>query len=353
MYTHLVGDANSTAHDRLFDDFNIGGYPTLFVDGGAEVDIAYPSQANYRSRIETCGARVVPTLDVKVAVEWLGDADLRVTAAVGFNGPANLGPSGLWLYCEDVLGDPDKDYMFEVSCGDPEGDAVQYQFDWGDEISEWLGPYAPDQVEKVYHEWSSVGLYQVRTRARDILGDTTDWSDPHVILINHLPLPPGLIGVETGTPGVEYLFEASTTDADGHQLMYQWDWDGGPLEPPEGPYPSGEVCAVTRTFDDVGVYEIRVKARDDLMSWSDWSDPLVVTIATSCCTLPGDVNDDGVGPDISDLVYLVNFMFKQGAAPPCDVHADINGDEVGPDISDLVFLVNFMFKQGTAPAACP
>ena len=31
----------------------------------------------------------------------------------------------------------------------------------------------------------------------------------------------------------------------------------------------------------------------------------------------GDVNDDGVGPDIADLVYLVDYMFNGGPAPPC------------------------------------
>ncbi len=82
---------------------------------------------------------------------------------------------------------------------------------------------------------------------------------------------------------------------------------------------------------------------------------------TSCCLLRADINHDGVGPDISDLVYLVSYMFSGGAAPPCEdppgsgyyAEADINGDGAGPDISDLVYLVSYMFSGGPAPVACP
>jgi hypothetical protein len=71
-----------------------------------------------------------------------------------------------------------------------------------------------------------------------------------------------------------------------------------------------------------------------------------------CCANRGDINHDGVGPDISDLVALVDFMFGGGEAPPCLDEADINGDGVGPDISDLVALVDFMFGGGAPPVPC-
>ena len=79
-----------------------------------------------------------------------------------------------------------------------------------------------------------------------------------------------------------------------------------------------------------------------------------------CCIAPvrGDVQLDGApgetGVDISDLVYLVNYMFKQGPEPPCWPEADVNATGVeAVDVADLVYLVNYMFKEGPAPAACP
>ncbi|HOP07532.1 MAG TPA: hypothetical protein PLF13_09600 [candidate division Zixibacteria bacterium] len=80
-----------------------------------------------------------------------------------------------------------------------------------------------------------------------------------------------------------------------------------------------------------------------------------------CCRLVGDVNHDGAGPDISDLVYIVSYMFQGGPEPPCKLtlgseyfpECDINGSGYGPDITDLVYLVSYMFQGGPAPAPCP
>ena len=72
-----------------------------------------------------------------------------------------------------------------------------------------------------------------------------------------------------------------------------------------------------------------------------------------CCNIRADINHDGTGPDIVDLVYLVNYMFNSGPPPPCVEEADINGDgSVGPDIADLVYLVNYMFNGGPPPVPC-
>ncbi|MDH4035067.1 MAG: hypothetical protein OEV80_14855, partial [candidate division Zixibacteria bacterium] len=59
--------------------------------------------------------------------------------------------------------------------------------------------------------------------------------------------------------------------------------------------------------------------------------------------------------DISDLVYLVDYMFTGGPAPPCPNEADIDGSGGDPpiDISDLVYLVDYMFTGGPEPPACP
>jgi hypothetical protein len=74
-----------------------------------------------------------------------------------------------------------------------------------------------------------------------------------------------------------------------------------------------------------------------------------------CCEIRGDINHDG-SPiiDIVDLVYMVNYMFKEGPEPICFWEADINGDG-SPiiDIVDLVYMVNYMFKEGPDPVPCP
>lgn len=78
----------------------------------------------------------------------------------------------------------------------------------------------------------------------------------------------------------------------------------------------------------------------------------------SCCFGErGNVNnssDDQI--DISDLLFIVDYMFIPGSdAPVCLEEADINGSGGAPDISDLLFLVDYMFENpaGPAPATCP
>jgi len=73
---------------------------------------------------------------------------------------------------------------------------------------------------------------------------------------------------------------------------------------------------------------------------------------SACCVLIGDINHDGTGPDISDLVYLVTYMFQGGPEPTHLASVDVNGNGVGPDIEDLIFLVTFMFQDGPAPVPC-
>jgi hypothetical protein len=62
----------------------------------------------------------------------------------------------------------------------------------------------------------------------------------------------------------------------------------------------------------------------------------------------GDTNNDG-REDISDAVFLLNFLFNGGRAPPCKAVADINKDG-NRDISDAVFLLRYLFAGSAAPA---
>jgi hypothetical protein len=84
----------------------------------------------------------------------------------------------------------------------------------------------------------------------------------------------------------------------------------------------------------------------ELLSYFDWINPLF------CCEIRADVDYNNSNPDISDLVYLVDFMFNGGLAPICWQASDINGDLAGPDISDLVYLVDYMFNGGSQPPNC-
>jgi len=62
----------------------------------------------------------------------------------------------------------------------------------------------------------------------------------------------------------------------------------------------------------------------------------------------GDVNGDGV-IDISDVVYLLNYLFINGPAPDPLWLGDATCDGL-VDASDLVYLLNYLFAHGPAPS---
>ena len=72
-----------------------------------------------------------------------------------------------------------------------------------------------------------------------------------------------------------------------------------------------------------------------------------------CCQLRADVNQDVIGGDSSDRVYLSNHMFSSGPEPFCWDEADLDADGDYPNISDLVYLVDFMFMGGPVAIPCP
>jgi hypothetical protein len=63
--------------------------------------------------------------------------------------------------------------------------------------------------------------------------------------------------------------------------------------------------------------------------------------------LPGDVNKSGE-VNVVDIVFLINYLFRNGpepAYPPC---ADPNVD-CWVSISDVVYLINYVLKTGASP----
>jgi hypothetical protein len=70
--------------------------------------------------------------------------------------------------------------------------------------------------------------------------------------------------------------------------------------------------------------------------------------ACDCC---GDA--DGVGMvDVSDVVYLISYIFSGGSAPEPLSNGDVNCDSI-VDISDAVYLIAYIFSGGSAPCvAC-
>jgi ankyrin repeat protein len=65
--------------------------------------------------------------------------------------------------------------------------------------------------------------------------------------------------------------------------------------------------------------------------------------------LRGDANMDGK-KTVSDVVFLINYLFKGGPAPNPVYLGDVNCDGK-TTVSDVVYLINYLFKGGSAPCS--
>lgn len=70
-------------------------------------------------------------------------------------------------------------------------------------------------------------------------------------------------------------------------------------------------------------------------------------VGRSCCQIPADANDDGVCNN-ADAIYIVNYVYKGGAVPPCLTAADANYD-CNINIGDAIYIINYIFKGGGQP----
>lgn len=63
--------------------------------------------------------------------------------------------------------------------------------------------------------------------------------------------------------------------------------------------------------------------------------------------ISGDGNGDG-RLDIGDPIYLINFLFRDGPAFPCEDSGDANDDGL-LDLSDATFVIGYLFLGGDPP----
>lgn len=100
------------------------------------------------------------------------------------------------------------------------------------------------------------------------------------------------------------------------------------------------------TGQEEGTYYYKVKAKDQEDQWGAWSNVETAVVGGEQFTR-GDANGDGT-ITISDVVYLINYLYKGGSAPDPPAAGDANND-TQIDLEDVVYVINYLFKGGPPP----
>jgi hypothetical protein len=176
-------------------------------------------------------------------------------------------------------------YTFSTQTTDPNDDPVRFGWDWdGDGIVDEVTAFvASGETKQTSHTWTAPGTYSVKVKAEDDKGAESSFSPALVVTVseNNPPLKPSLTGPSQGKQGNSYTFYGSTTDPEGNQVYYLFDWDDGTNTGWIGPYASGQSASASHSWDTQGSYGIKVKSKDTHDAEGVWSDPVSFSVPRS------------------------------------------------------------------------
>jgi len=113
------------------------------------------------------------------------------------------------------------DYSFSSTATDPDTESIAIRFAWGDgDTSSWSSYYPSGSTVSMSYSWPSPDTYYVTAQCKDIRGLTSQWSNPHQVVICYTFPDKVIATIPVGTyprgicvfPSGEYLYVANEND---------------------------------------------------------------------------------------------------------------------------------------------
>ncbi|MBN2065864.1 MAG: PKD domain-containing protein [Candidatus Thermoplasmatota archaeon] len=268
--TDPEGDMMRYGSDADDDDIVNHWSPYYYPSGATYiVNIKFPAPGTYHLRI-------------KAEDVYGGQSDFSLAKTIVITG-SNHVPNNPSTPVGPSSGEIGIFYDFTTSTSDPDGDDVKYGWDWNgdDVIDEWTGLSSSGTSITTSHSWTSPGTYNIKVVAEDEHGAQSDFSLVKTITIsgNNPPNKPATpTGPSNGKTGFSYTYATSSTDPDGDQVYYMFDWGDGTDTGWLGPYTSGQSASASHSWTSEGTFPVKVKAKDTEDAMSVWSDSLLITL---------------------------------------------------------------------------
>ncbi|UCF49235.1 MAG: hypothetical protein JSU91_05660, partial [Thermoplasmatales archaeon] len=173
-----------------------------------------------------------------------------------------------WTFSYSII-DPDI-WLIKTDSGGTENWNLIFMFgensgDWGYSVEQTNDNGYIITGATMPEGWMSVGSSS---------SNTVEGTNVWLIKVEGENLPPDapkIDGQQRGKSGIEYNYTFVTTDLDGDEVYYYIDWDDSNIEEWIGPYASGLEVKVNHTWEEIGTYIIKAKAKDIFDSESDWA----------------------------------------------------------------------------------
>ncbi len=210
----------------------------------------------------------------------------------------------------------------------------------------WYAPDAKNIVKAENTDYINLYMYGSNDYYYRILNFDLTLTDTNYEPPNDPPETPVIpVGETDCYQYVEYTYETSTNDPNGHDVKYGFDWNGDDtVDYWTNFYDSGETLSVDYMFEDSGTYELKVKAKDTKDEESSFSEPLIVTVNSNSRPLkpekPTGTAEGRRGetytyttkttePDDEELYYLFSWGdgTSNGWLGPYDSDVEVSSDK--------------------------
>ena len=139
-------------------------------------------------------------------------------------------------------------------------------------------------------------------------------TDIHPNTPPNTPLAP--TGPNSGTPGTSYDFTATTTDPDGDDVAFKFDWGDGNESDWTGFVDSGASASASHSWVSDGTYEVKAKAKDTQGAESGWSETHQIVISRP------DLTINSISPDAAQVDEEINVIVTVANQGTQDVTKD-------------------------------
>jgi hypothetical protein len=148
---------------------------------------------------------------------------------------------------------------------------------WWEDGLEWIGGMTDTGLLYLYENYSGGGNTKYYFEAYNVNGDPSVkiWSDSP----SQPPETPTIPdGPEQLIQNIETTFSSTTTDPEGEDVYYKFDWGDGSFSEWIGPYASGETGEASHIWTELGDYQVRAIAKDIHSVQSNWSESVTISI---------------------------------------------------------------------------
>jgi len=342
-------------------DLNLPGYPTVWFDGGYKVNVGGYSgvQTDHVTCINSCGNRAVSNIDLNLSFDWMGNSTIKIGVSVQNNDTSEY-RGFLEVYVTEAassLGWKDKwgklmthaflDYAFRESVYVAAGET------WTDSTT-WIGYQHTSGMGQTF-----AGITRTNTTVIGAVFNP-EWhqgyadppssnpfnayyvDDAAAIWINVPPDVPKDSLPKDSAKAVSPYIDLRWTCRDSNYLdKVVYDVYFGTVNPP--PF----VVNRTTGLYDPGTLPFGTTYYWQIVAKVNNGDSTVSPLWTFTTIARGDCNADG-RKNVSDVLYLVNYLFKYGYQPnPMEI-GDVNCDTM-VNVNDVIYLINYLFKGGPPP----